>query len=175
MTDIYRNLELGELVRIKVTGCSIRTFQEDTSINSSWGYTVALKDKDGAPICFFMRLPSENNLIYQILDETTGLLKDGKTLNDLMDGFDLETITITETKERLRMKIRRFSEATALSLREKFNNYIETQEPGTRYYWILVADKENRLPGEPGYDFPGQLDQPAQPQAEDLEALFDQD
>lgn len=139
-------------------GYVVRTFQEDNNTSASWGYTVGVKVNE-RPVCLFMRVPIEPQLMDSILSDVAAMVRMTGIPSIPFYVNDFET----KSGERLRFKLERMGPGVADILGTNHGCYIEGQAEGTVHYWLFAADERNKLPGEDGYQDWRQLVFPVRP------------
>lgn len=147
MSDVLKARESLETRLIAMQGYAVRAFQEDNHVKASWAYTVGLSHNDN-PVCLFTRAAVESTLLEQVVEATADFVRDhGPTTNE----FHIPEFTLKDSKSKIRFKLRKMTIEVIERLKEKFDNFIEGQKEHTTYYWLLIADSNNILPGEQGY------------------------
>lgn len=147
MSDVLKARESLETRLIALQGYAVRSFQEDNHVKASWAYTVGLSHNENN-VCLFTRAAIESSLLEQVIEATADFVRDhGPTTNE----FRIPEFTLKNSNTKIRFKLRKMTPEVTERLKERFNNFIEGQKDYTTYYWLLIADSSNVLPGEQGY------------------------
>lgn len=147
MSDVLKARQSLEDRLIAMQGFAVRAFQEDNHVRASWAYTVGL-EHNCSPICLFTRAAIESTLLEQALEASAEYVRDHGVTTSV---FNVNDFFIKDSNKRVRFKLRKMTSDVVDSLKLTLDNYIEGQKQETIYYWLLIADSNNKLPGEEGY------------------------
>lgn len=172
-TDVLERRARLEERDIALKGYSIRTIQEDNITNGTWGYTKGLVVTDPVTavktnVCLFARGAVHEGIVYDILDSIAKYnLSSGDAFSGELTFDDLYVDIENQGQKDLKGKVRFINRDHVDKLIKDFNMPIEGQDENVVYFWVLIGDKNNLLPGQSGYEDFLQVSKPVEETGED--------